>query len=216
MAAPQNMREYVEGVSSYAMRQPVAEKWHGILFGLLGDLKLEDLSLTARFGLLRDSESPNDVLPKFGSERRLPKYPRESENEYRLRLWGAWEIWASAGSNTCVNGQLTAAKFPGAVVHFDPTRAGPHGESPPFKFQFWIRLPQGSHYVAQGQAPTAEDLQTLRLIAFKFSNARYVPRGAIFEFAGNANSPSGWLGGEMLGDSQLGQGSLAYSLEYPF
>jgi hypothetical protein len=41
---------------------------------------------------------PADALALMGSERNIERYPAETDDEYHLRVKGAWESWAQAGT----------------------------------------------------------------------------------------------------------------------
>jgi len=52
--------------------------------------------------------APSGALPYIGDERGIEKAPGESDADYRLRLWGAWETWQWSGTSIGVyNGLVT-------------------------------------------------------------------------------------------------------------
>lgn len=53
---------------------------------------------------------PVDALALVGSERNIERYPDETNDEYRVRVKGAWESWAQAGTMRLV-AELTYLGF---------------------------------------------------------------------------------------------------------
>lgn len=53
--------------------------------------------------------SPDDAALAVGRERRLPRYPAESENAYRARLVGAWALGEVEGGPDVIVEQLALA-----------------------------------------------------------------------------------------------------------
>ena len=49
-------------------------------------------------GLLDAPTFPADALALLGSERNIDRYPAETDEQYKLRVKGAWESWAQAGT----------------------------------------------------------------------------------------------------------------------
>src|SRR5262249_12038764 len=62
------------------------------------------------------TQAPSDALTPLGDERQIDRGPTESDQAYALRLRGAWEAWARAGTPLGLLLALYYAGFPGAVV----------------------------------------------------------------------------------------------------
>lgn len=75
---------------------PWGIKWVNVLGGKADDLLTwaKD-GVKARFVL----ECPDDALPAIGYERMIERAPGESYDNWRQRLWGAWETWKWAGTD---------------------------------------------------------------------------------------------------------------------
>ncbi len=137
--------DYVQGqLPGDWAAQPLASAWFGILCGLTGDNIADGLSLTIRLPWLADEQSPDDVLPLIGSERRMPRYPIETADQYRARLLGAWDAYTFAGAEQTIVAQFAAAGYPGVTIVFDAAALGPNGEAAPYWSQFWVYFPYSS------------------------------------------------------------------------
>jgi hypothetical protein len=173
----------------------LAERFWGVVVGLTGDLFAEAMRLALRMPWLLDPESPDDVLPLIGAERRIRQYPGESAAAYRARLHAAWDTYSAPGK-TAIETELALAGWPGTVVFYD--RPGPKGEPAPYWSQFWVRFGVGDHPVT-GDAPAwdsgatwdgstlwdigapAAFIATIRAIVSKWKPSRWICRGFEFE-----------------------------------
>ncbi len=73
--------------------------WGGRWGAALGAKKDELLALSKEAVKARFVDiSPDDALPRLGADRAILRAPRETLDDYRLRLAGAWEAWAWAGT----------------------------------------------------------------------------------------------------------------------
>lgn len=194
-----NFREEVERVSPPPFLGEWGSLFLGIVFGLTGDSLLEAMSVAHRSPWLLDEQSPDDVLGLIGRERRLPRYPSETNDQYRARLHGAWDAYKFAGDESSILGQLTTAGFGGAEIYDAwqwPTRGEPGHWS-----QFWVFFPAGTHTVngipvvgggwviGDGtlvgvEGITIEQVTTIRGIIRKWKPVQWVCRGVIFEISG--------------------------------
>ena len=57
---------------------------------------------------------PNDALGLVGSERNIERYPSETDAQFKVRVKGAWESWAQAGTMRLV-AELAAAGFTAVI-----------------------------------------------------------------------------------------------------
>lgn len=180
--------------------KPQASRWFGILAGLTGDLMAEGMSIALRLAWLRDSESPDDVLPLIGAERGMPRYPGETPAQYRARLLDAWNAYRFAGAEQTIVSQFTHAGYPGTEIQFDPLALGPNGEPAPYWSQFWVYFPHSSGHPVTGSGPTWGSFtygdgsvyglgvtvgfyQLIHGIVGKWKPVRWICRGFIFELA---------------------------------
>lgn len=170
--------DWLDQKSAIWMRSTLLGGWYGVTLALTGNINQEVWLLAARFHLLDDPESPDDVLPWIGTQRGLSRYYLETADAHRQRLIDAWDIYELAGTEAVINTQLRAAGFGptdllgdygnpsitygdpkffyadlGAYVEFRITREGPRGEPPPYRTQFWVVFNQGFHPVSGPPAP---------------------------------------------------------------
>lgn len=194
-----NFRDYVASVLPRPFSQRLSAGFFGVLHGLTGDLNAQGMSIAARMPLLKDSLSPDDVLPLIGDERGMPRYPSESIASYRKRLVAAWQAYSTVGEPT-IPAQFAAAGYPGATIIFDPAALGPNGEAAPYWSQFWIYFPYSSGHPVTAQGPlwgafnygdgtiyglgvTVAFYQLIHGIVRKWKPARWICRGFKFQLA---------------------------------
>jgi hypothetical protein len=60
--------------------------------------------------------APSDALPNLGGDRKLVQGPAESDANFRIRLKGAWDDWARAGTWLELLVQLYWGGYTGAVI----------------------------------------------------------------------------------------------------
>lgn len=159
---------------------PISRGFFGVLVGRVGDEALEAWTISCRMSLLLDTESPEDVLPIIGQDRRLQRYPLETTLQYRERLFLAWDDYAIGGTEYAIELQLRKAGFGpantiqtwgqsnitfgqstpvyywgnlGAYVQYRPDAKGPKGEPAPYRTQFWIVFRHGFHPVEDDMIP---------------------------------------------------------------
>lgn len=60
--------------------------------------------------------TPSDAVPHLGGDRKLVQGPVESEANFRIRIKGAWDDWARAGTWLELLVQLYWAGFGGAII----------------------------------------------------------------------------------------------------
>lgn len=205
---------YVEETSADWQLQDYSAAWFGVLFGLTGNLIMQGLAYALRSTSLLDEQSPDDVLPLIGNERRMPRYPLETTAQYRARLHGAWEANSFAGADAILM-QLEAAGVAGEFRYY--ARPGPNGE-PFYWSQFWVFFPYGSHpitgpavevdsgwtvgdgTVIGATGGSAAFFATLRGIIRKWKPVQWIGRGFVFG-----------LGGGEVGAFNVGDGTVVAS-----
>jgi len=102
------------------LRTGNARAWRESI-GALCDWTLDVLkqAVQARFVSL----APVDALPWIGWERRLPRYPGDTDATYRTRLAAAWDRWQYAGTETGILAGLEDIGFTEAAIY---TALGPN------------------------------------------------------------------------------------------
>jgi hypothetical protein len=83
--------------------------WAGLCF--VGDVCADMLLRAAMSGMILTSYCTEDALALVGRERRLPRYPGETVEQYRARVHDAWDAWEFAGSDKGIIGQMQAAGY---------------------------------------------------------------------------------------------------------
>ena len=144
--------------------------------------------------------SPDDSLRLKGSEYSMPKYPGETDDQYRARLELVWQTWGIAGGGPSIIEQLEAAGYVGAYIEFRPGADGPQGQAGPWWSQFWVIFPIGSHPVTEtspkwnyfkwndgttwGPCTIPRDFaETVRGIISQFKPSDWICRGLVFQFS---------------------------------
>jgi hypothetical protein len=174
--------------------------------GLMADIVSEGASEALRASWLRESTSPDDVLPLVAQERMLERYPSETAATHRERLINAWFTWEGAGHETSIEGQFAAAGFPGVVVYSH--REIDRGPSTPWQpdvdhyTRFWVFFPESSNHGVTGDGPaygsfsygdgslygisgiTEEQAALIRRVIGKFKPFKYICVEIIFEITG--------------------------------
>lgn len=195
-----NFKDFVDGVLPRPFAQEQSARWFGVHHSYTGDVWAENLSLALRLAWLADPESPDDVLPFVGSERRMPRYPGESVTSYRARLLDAWNAYQFAGAEGTIVAQFGHAGYPGTTIVFDAAALGPRGEAAPYWSQFWVRFPFSSGHPVTGDGPTWDSFtygdgtiyglgvtvafyQLIHGIVRKWKPTRWICRGFIFELS---------------------------------
>ena len=80
----------------------------GVAFGRgfikhIDDLNQDTIdSVKARFPTIAAANGDTYALGLKGEERRLRRYPSETDEEYGARLKNAWEIYSKAGTETAI------------------------------------------------------------------------------------------------------------------
>jgi hypothetical protein len=205
-----NYEEFLRGISPQWGAGFWGRRFLGLLLGVTSDtigVALSSAVQSPWFHL--GGQQQADALPLLGFERNMPRYPAESNQDYRGRLWGAWDAWAFAGHESAIEGQLAAAGFTGEVYEPFRTHAGTgntHGDwiREPLNYwsQFWVFFPQesghgigppllwgsggltwGSGWV-WGTDATYETIATLVGIVEKWRPAHVICRQLLFELSG--------------------------------
>lgn len=68
----------------------------------------DSADLAIRSGWVLDEACGDDALEKVGASRRLPRYPGETQESYRARVWSAWRAYAIAGASLAIETQIEA------------------------------------------------------------------------------------------------------------
>ncbi len=222
MAAPKtllNFREWVASISAPWLQGKYSAPYVGVVLSLTADLASAGLRQVLRMPWLLDPESPDDVLPLIGKERRMPAYPGESAASYRARLWGAGEAYRFAGSALAITTQLAAAGYPNAEVRFYPGTPGPNGALD-YWSQFWVWFPVGSHPVTGAGEPwagfswgdgtlygvsgaTADFFATIRGIVRKWKPVDWICRGFEFSYGDPVWGGFSWGDGTVYGGTTV-------------
>lgn len=129
-------------------------KWESRLVGLIGyvfDALGESLSRATAAGLVTHPNCPSDGLDMHGRERMMPRFPNESDEDYAVRLQGAWEMWPTAGNRTQLVSMLEGYGFSGVyiVATYEWDGSGYPAWADPAELdnwsRFWIYVPYGGH-----------------------------------------------------------------------
>lgn len=198
------MADFVDFVFSklpgpWSKPSSLAAGFFGVLCGDTGNRLAQGLSIAVRMPLLKDSESPDDVLPLIGDERTMPRYPIETPAQYRARLISAWDTFGAIGEPT-IPAQFALAGYPGVQIQFKPAELGPNGEAAPYWSQFWLYFPHssghpvttdGAHWgsfnwgdgTLYGLGVTIDFYVLIHGIVRLFKPSRWICRGFIFELA---------------------------------
>ena len=100
-----NWREYFAAIAPPWLSRYWGERLWGSL-AYLSDLMSEGMSQAVKAHLLDQSTSPVDALPLIGLERRMPRYPGETNDSHRARLLDAWNAYVQGGTAAAITGQL--------------------------------------------------------------------------------------------------------------
>lgn len=212
---PENFRDYIEQISPDWLLGELSAGFIGVIFSYTADALANAMSAAAKMPWLKEPTSPNDVLPLVGAERRLPRYPIDTDETYRNRLWLAWDTYEFGGDENTIIGELANTGIVGAQV-FDPWNAtfDPVG----YWSHFIVFFPIGSHPVtAAGPAwgswnwgdgtiwgpvgLTVELAATIRGIIAKWKPVRWICRKIVFQISGWA-----WGTGHTWGEGGLAWG----------
>lgn len=88
----------------------------GAISGLMGDIIMEGASQAIQGPWLRSGFQPPDALPLVGNERRMPRYPSDTDATYRERLAEAWSTYGRGGNEGAIIEQLIAFGLTNPVV----------------------------------------------------------------------------------------------------
>lgn len=214
--ASESYIDYVEELSAPWMLGDLSAGWFGVLAGVVADTVAEGFSLALKMPWLLDPESPDDVLPLIGAERRLPRYPLETAAQYRSRLHDAWDAYQFGGTEYTIIRQFELAGYPGVRIEFRPSEPGPFGQPAPYWSQFWVVFPVGTHPVTVDGPTwdsfnwddgtlwgplgiTQEFAATIRGIVKKWKPVDWICRGFAFEFGGANWDEFNWDDGTVWG-----------------
>ncbi len=89
-------------------------RWLAFVGAIGAQIEVESVRAqeAARAGVIE--EAPVDALPYLGADRKLPRYPSESDAVYRARLGQTFTAWRKSGTKNGLLDQLNAA-FPGPI-----------------------------------------------------------------------------------------------------
>ncbi len=87
---------------------------------------------------------PEDALRFIGVERGMEQYPSESIEDYRLRLWNAWQAWRFAGTDKGITDQI---KYAFGLTNVSIRDNGDWDPAPPddntdWWSRFWVVIDQ--------------------------------------------------------------------------
>ena len=111
-----NFRDYVEQISPPWLRRHYGLRLMGAISGLMGDIIMEGASQAIQGPWLRSGFQPPDALPLVGNERRMPRYPSDTDATYRERLAEAWSTYGRGGNEGAIIEQLIAFGLTNPVV----------------------------------------------------------------------------------------------------
>ncbi len=97
--------EWALEISPPWMVGPVGELWTSAL-GFWFDMQAEAAVQAVKAAQLRSDTFHVSALPLIGNERQMPRYPIETDDQYNLRLRGAFGTWAKAGNFQAIIDQL--------------------------------------------------------------------------------------------------------------
>src|SRR5690348_6886634 len=102
MAGVPTFDDWLDQRSTTWMRSPLSGGWFGVTLAVTGNQAIESWIVAARMHLLDDPQSPDDVLPVIAQDRKLPRYPLETDDQHRQRLIDAWDIYELAGTEAVI------------------------------------------------------------------------------------------------------------------
>jgi hypothetical protein len=161
-----NYRDYMEAIArgmAWASPGTLGERLLGF-YALMADTIAEAASEAIRAPWLQThTPVPEDALAELGAEYNMPRYPGETNAQYKARLQGKWDAWEFAGNESAILAQLTAFGLPDAEIYTPRDwSARPPINHPvtdtPWWSRFWVVIPDGSHSV--GVARTYGDGST--------------------------------------------------------
>jgi hypothetical protein len=88
--------------------------WGAIAY--MSDLVTEGMAQAVKAHLLEQETSPPDALSRIGSERQMPRYPSETNDQHRARLLDAWNAYEEGGTKASIIGQLATFGLSNVVV----------------------------------------------------------------------------------------------------
>ncbi|GMV19473.1 MAG: hypothetical protein AMXMBFR56_76970 [Polyangiaceae bacterium] len=152
-----NYFDFIEGlVRARWARGHYGQRLLGVLISLNAN-RIADAFSQAVTAPLLTPDQPADALGQSGEDRGMPRYPAESDAQYRARLQGAWAYWKAVANRFAMQVQIGLAGFVGTTVYtpnrIHPVTGNAAGEwtRPPFTHpvsgnpwwsQFWIWLPK--------------------------------------------------------------------------
>jgi len=152
----------------------LTEGYFGASLGLVADVIAHVMTLASmRMHCLLDTAAPADELPLHGSERRMPRYPAETDAQYTQRLHGAWDVYRFAGGRQAIIDQLAAAGYADAEIVVNAEWVSPYPYDEDNWSRFWVILPVTGHSFTSGPIP-ADDEVTIRSIVKKWKPPHWV------------------------------------------
>lgn len=138
MIAPQNWRESVERLIPGWLQEEWSSKWTGYV-ALTVDFATVVMSEALRASWLLEATSPDDVLDKTGFDRGFPRYPYESDSQYRARQIIHWPTWEYAGTEATLSAQFAALGVTATIYTDDEWPRPPT----PWKSKFTVHITDG-------------------------------------------------------------------------
>jgi hypothetical protein len=188
-------RPYTQGVTGTAFIDALALLW---------DADDEAASLSIRSSWILDPTCMADSLQRKGVERSLEKYPAETWEQFRTRLWTAWQDYAAAGSATNLLQQLVYLGFPvGSItIHYRTFESRPPAN---WWSQFWLVVTASPTWATVGPPPqwgsivwgsfiwgitglTDSQIVMLRRAVLKWKPSKWVCRSIVFDIPGQTRS----------------------------
>ncbi len=173
---------------------PVGELWIAAV-GFFHDMIAEQAVQAVKSAQMRSNTFHESGLKLIGSERKMPRYPAETSDQYKARLRDAWEAYVKAGNHRSILEQLEHVGLVAEI--WEQTQKGPaptHDSANIWNWdddtanwsRFWVVITGhtfqsitwgGFSYgdnLTWGSTASEEDVQTVRDIITHWKNANVI------------------------------------------
>ncbi|GEM_PF-4738089 len=191
--------EYLWGLLTSALRRSAdgdLRKWVDAWGAQL------DLAKAAIFKLRRSwliATAQGQALDVIGQGRKLPRYPGETDDDYRLRLSAAWEIYRRGGTIPGMQEALRLIGYPEADIYelykdgpVSPFHNGARLYDGEIKHSGGVRWAEFriTAKVDEGRNVTRTDMAVLMDTVYRLKPARSMPTAMVFDFVFEDYVPS--------------------------